>query len=325
MTKEERLKKIKETIVGIEKELGKGIVKNMSEDHYEIIPTGCLSLDIATGIGGMPLGRIVELVGEESTSKSTIALHVISEAQKAGYVCSYIDTEHAFDSEYAQNLGVNVDELQFAQPDYAEQGFELACKLAESGYINVIVFDSIAAAIPKAELDGTMEDSKMGLHARIIGRALRKLTGICSKNKVLLILINQYRVNIGVMYGDNRVPTGGNSLKFFASMRIQTSKSLIKEGDEVIANTVKAKFIKNKCAPPFKTAEFEVEFGEGIDKIKDIIKIASDLKIISKGGAGWFTYKDIKIQGADKLKQILKDNPELFEEIKEQVLKTIYV
>ena len=311
----------------ITKQYGQGSVMLLGESpsmDIDTISTGSLSLDIATGIGGYPLGRIVEIYGPESSGKTTLAIHAVAEAQKIGLKAAYIDAENAFDREYASALGVDVNKLYFSQPDCGEDCLDIATKLISSGKIGICVIDSVAALIPRAELEGAMGDARVGLQARLMSQALRKMVGIIKKSNCLCIFINQIREKIGVMFGNPETTTGGNALKFYASMRLEVRKSSqIKDGDEATANLTKVKIIKNKCAPPFRKAEFEIEYGKGINKFGEIIDMAIDLDIIHKSGS-WFSYQDTKIgQGKSAVIDILHDNPELLEEIEEQVKYTL--
>lgn len=311
----------------ISKQYGEGSVMLLGESpdmDIDVVPTGSLSLDIATGIGGYPLGRIVEIYGPESSGKTTLAIHAVAEAQKMGMKAAYIDAENAFDREYATNLGVDVNKLYFAQPDCGEDCLEIATKLISSGQIGICVIDSVAALVPKAELEGAMGDARIGLQARLMSQALRKMVGVIKKSNCLCIFINQTRDKIGVLFGNPETTTGGNALKFYASMRIEVRKSTaIKDGDEATANLTKVKIVKNKCAPPFRKAEFEIEFGKGINKFSEVIDKAIEFDIIHKSGS-WFSYQETKIgQGKTSVIDILHDNPELFEEIEEQVKNQI--
>ena len=319
----EKLKALKLTMDKIDKDFGKGSVMMMNEKgvhEIEVVSTGSIGLDAALGVGGVPRGRIVEIYGPESSGKTTIATHIIAEAQKKGGVCAIIDAEHAFDSVYAQKLGVDVDNLLISQPDYGEQGLEIADRLILSGALDVVVIDSVAALVPKGELEGEMGDSKMGLQARLMSQALRKLTATISKTNTICIFINQLREKIGVMFGNPETTTGGNALKFYASVRMDIRRmSQIKDGDEAIGNRVKVKIVKNKVAPPFRAAEFDIIFGEGISKAGEIIDMGADLGIIQKSGS-WYSYNSDKLgQGRDSVKQILLDNPELSAEIEGKI------
>jgi len=322
INKEERKKNLKLIMDKLNKEIGAGTVMTLKDSplDIEVISTGSIALNAALGVGGFPKGRIVEIYGQEMSGKTTLAIHAMAECQKLGGVCVLIDAEHSFDKKYAEALGVNTDELIVNQPDYGEQGLEVAEKLISSGTVDLVVVDSIAALVPKGELEGEMGESRMGGQARMLGQALRKLTGTVSKNNVLLIFINQLREKIGVIYGSPLVTSGGNAMRFYASIRLDVSKSLIKDGDEITGNKTKVKVIKNKVACPFKIAEFDINYGEGISKVGEIVDIGSDLGIIKKGGS-WYSYGDIKLgQGRDNVIKLLKDNPELEEELKEKIL-----
>lgn len=319
----EKLKALKLTIDKIDKDFGKGSVMMMNErgvHEIEVISTGSIGLDVALGIGGVPKGRVIEIYGPESSGKTTIATHIIAEAQKKGGICAIIDAEHAFDSVYAQKLGVDVDNLLISQPDYGEQGLEIADRLILSGALDVVVIDSVAALVPKGELEGEMGDSKMGLQARLMSQALRKLTATISKTNTICIFINQLREKIGVMFGNPETTTGGNALKFYASVRLDIRRmSQIKDGDEAIGNRVKVKVVKNKVAPPFKAAEFDIIFGEGISKTGEIIDMGVDMAIIQKSGS-WYSYNTDRLgQGRDAVKQLLLDNPEMANEIEAKI------
>ena len=318
-TNSEKFKALKLTMDKIDKDFGKGSVMMMNEksqDAPEVVSTGSIGLDSALGIGGLPRGRIVEIYGPESSGKTTIAIHVIAEAQKKGGMCAIIDAEHAFDSLYARKLGVDVDNLLISQPDYGEQALEIADRLILSGALDVVVIDSVAALVPKGELEGEMGDSKMGLQARLMSQALRKLTATINKTNTICVFINQLREKIGVMFGNPETTTGGNALKFYASVRLDIRRmSQIKDGDEAIGNRVKVKVVKNKVAPPFRSAEFDIVFGEGISKNGEIIDMGVELNIIQKSGS-WFSYNGDKLgQGRDTVKQLLVDNPELATEV----------
>jgi recombination protein RecA len=323
MSNAEKLKALKLTMDKIDKDFGKGSVMIMGEKtqaEQEVISTGSLGLDVALGIGGLPKGRIVEIYGPESSGKTTIATHVIAEAQKKGGMCAIIDAEHAFDSSYAQKLGVDIDNLLISQPDYGEQALEIADRLILSGALDVVVIDSVAALVPKSELEGEMGDSKMGLQARLMSQALRKLTATISKTNCCCIFINQLREKIGVMFGNPETTTGGNALKFYASVRLDIRRmAQIKDGDEAIGNRVKVKVVKNKVAPPFRNAEFDIIFGEGISKTGEIIDMGVELGIVQKSGS-WFSYDANKLgQGRDAVKQLLLDNPEMSAEIEGKI------
>ncbi|QOR76833.1 MAG: recombinase RecA [Thermoflavifilum sp.] len=319
----EKLKALRLTIDKIEKDFGKGAVMVMGEKadrQMEVISTGSLGLDLALGVGGFPRGRIIEIYGPEATGKTTIAIHAIAEAQKKGGICAIIDAEHAFDSSYAQRLGVDVDNLLISQPDYGEQALEIADRLILSGAVDVIVIDSVAALVPKGELEGEMGDSKMGLQARLMSQALRKLTATISKTNSCCIFINQLREKIGVMFGNPETTTGGNALKFYASVRLDIRRiNQIKDGEQTIGNRVKVKVVKNKVAPPFKQAEFDIIFGQGISKAGEIIDLATELNILQKSGS-WFSYEGNKLgQGRDAVRQLLQDNPELMAELEQKI------
>ncbi len=319
----EKLKALKLAMDKLDKDYGKGTVMKLGDTHIEpleAISTGSLGLDVALGIGGLPKGRVVEIYGPESSGKTTLATHVIAEAQRRGGIAAFIDAEHAFDKGYAQKLGVDVENLLISQPDNGEQALEIVDNLIRSGAIDVIVIDSVAALVPKAEIEGEMGDSKMGLHARLMSQAMRKLTGTISKTNCLCIFINQLREKIGVMFGNPETTTGGNALKFYASVRLDIRRlAQIKDGEEVIGNRVKVKVVKNKVAPPFRMVEFDIIYGEGISKAGEIIDMGVDMQIIQKAGS-WFSYEGSKLgQGRDAVKQLLRDNPEMAEEIEAKV------
>ena len=319
----DKLKVLSAVMDKIEKDFGKGSIMRMSSESVTdvpVIPTGSITLDMALGVGGYPKGRVIEIFGPESSGKTTLAIHAIAEAQKAGGIAAFIDAEHAFDSYYAQKLGVDVDNLLVSQPDNGEQALEIADSLIRSRAIDIIVIDSVAALTPKAEIEGDMGDSKMGLQARLMSQALRKLTASISKTKTVCIFINQLRDKIGVVYGNPETTTGGNALKFYASVRIDIRRtSVIKDGEEQLGTRTKVKVVKNKVAPPFKKAEFDIMFGEGISKMGEIIDLGVDFEIIKKSGS-WFSYGDKKIgQGRDSVKEALRSNPALMEEIELRV------
>ncbi|HSZ34967.1 MAG TPA: recombinase RecA [Puia sp.] len=323
MSNAEKLKALKLTIDKIDKDFGKGSVMMMNEkstEPMEVVSTGSIGLDVALGIGGLPRGRVIEIYGPESSGKTTIATHVIAEAQKKGGMCAFIDAEHAFDSNYARKLGVDVDNLLISQPDYGEQALEIADRLILSGALDVVVIDSVAALVPKGELEGEMGDSKMGLHARLMSQALRKLTATISKTNTICIFINQLREKIGVMFGNPETTTGGNALKFYASVRLDIRRmTQIKDGEEAIGNHVKVKVVKNKVAPPFRSAEFDIIFGEGISKMGEVIDMGVEFGIVQKSGS-WFSYGSDKLgQGRDAVRQLLHDNPELATEIEAKI------
>lgn len=319
----DKLKVLSAVMDKIEKDFGKGSIMRMSSDSVAdvaVIPTGSLTLDMALGVGGYPKGRVIEIFGPESSGKTTLAIHAIAEAQKAGGIAAFIDAEHAFDSYYARKLGVDIDNLLVSQPDNGEQALEIADSLIRSSAIDIIVIDSVAALTPKAEIEGEMGDSKMGLQARLMSQALRKLTASISKTKTVCIFINQLRDKIGVVYGNPETTTGGNALKFYASVRIDIRRtSVIKDGDEQLGTRTKVKVVKNKVAPPFKKAEFDIMFGEGISKLGEIIDLGVDYEVIRKSGS-WFSYGERKIgQGRDAVKEALKYDDALREEIELRV------
>ncbi|MBR5785623.1 MAG: recombinase RecA [Clostridia bacterium] len=320
---EEKRKALENAIATIDKQFGKGAVMKLGDNvsmNVDVISTGALGLDLALGVGGLPRGRIIEIYGPESSGKTTVALHVIAEAQKNGGDAAFIDAEHALDPVYAKALGVDIDNLIVSQPDTGEQALEIAEALVRSGAIDVIVIDSVAALVPKAEIDGEMGDSHVGLHARLMSQALRKLSGVINKSKTTAIFINQLREKVGVMYGNPEVTTGGRALKFYASVRLDIRKvEAIKSGTEVVGNRTRAKVVKNKVAPPFKEAEFDIIYGEGISKVGSIIDVAVMYNIINKSGA-WFSYEDQRIgQGRENVKIYLKEHPELMQEIDAKV------
>jgi len=310
----------------IERQFGKGAIMRLGTQPHlfdiPVISSGSLSLDIATGIGGMPRGRVIEIFGQESSGKTTLALHVIAEAQKQGGTAAFIDAEHALDVSYAKKLGVNTDELLVSQPDYGEQALEIAEILVRSGALDVIVIDSVAALVPKAELEGDMGDAHMGLQARLMSQALRKLTGIVSKSQTVLIFINQIRQKIGMFIGNPETTTGGNALKFYASMRLDIRRvGPVREGDQVIGNRTRVKVVKNKIAPPFKEAEFDIIYGEGISKEGDVLDLGVSYNIVEKSGA-WFSYKGQRLgQGRENAKRFLKEHPEITSEIEKAILE----
>ena len=318
-------KTLTEVINSINKDLGKGSIRTFNDSDIELdidfIPTGSINLDLALGIGGYPKGRIIEIYGQESSGKTTLTLHAIAEEQNKGGTAAFIDAEHSFDPTYAESLGVDLEKLIISQPDNGEQALEIADRLSRSGQVSLIIIDSVAALTPKAEIEGEMGDSKMGLHARLMSQALRKMNGSLYKNKCTIIFINQLRDKIGVMFGNPETTTGGNALKFYASVRLDIRKQSqpIKDGDEAIGSRVKVKVVKNKVAPPFKTAEFDIIYGEGISMVSELIDIAVQKEIIKKAGS-WYSYNETKLgQGKDAVKLILKDNPEIVEEIKKQI------
>ena len=315
----EKLKALQAAMDKIEKSFGKGSIMKMGDNHVqevEVIPTGSIALNAALGVGGYPKGRIIEIYGPESSGKTTLAIHAIAEAQKAGGIAAFIDAEHAFDRFYAAKLGVDIDNLWISQPDNGEQALEIAEQLIRSSAIDIIVIDSVAALTPKAEIEGDMGDNKVGLQARLMSQALRKLTSAISKTNTTCIFINQLREKIGVMFGNPETTTGGNALKFYASVRLDIRKGQpIKDGEDVIGNQTRVKVVKNKVAPPFRKAEFDIMFGEGISHSGEIIDLGADLGIIKKSGS-WYSYNDTKLgQGRDAAKQCIQDNPELAEEL----------
>ena len=326
-TPNEKLKALQAAMAKIEKDFGKGSIMKLGDEkveEVEVIPTGSLSLNAALGVGGYPKGRIIEIYGPESSGKTTLAIHAIAECQKTGGIAAFIDAEHAFDRFYAQKLGVNVDELLISQPDNGEQALEIADQLIRSSAIDIIVIDSVAALTPKSEIEGDMGDNKVGLQARLMSQALRKLTATISKTKTTCIFINQLREKIGVMFGNPETTTGGNALKFYSSVRIDIRRvSTIKDGDESVGNQVRVKVVKNKVAPPFRKCEFEITFGEGISRIGEICDLAVEYDIIHKSGS-WFSYEGQKLaQGRENLKKVLADNPELQDEIANQIAQKL--
>jgi len=327
MSNTEKLKALKLTMDKIDKDFGKGSVMMMNEKpitEQGVISTGSIGLDVALGIGGLPKGRVIEIYGPESSGKTTLATHIIAEAQKKGGICAFIDAEHAFDSAYAQKLGVDIDNLLISQPDYGEQALEIADRLILSGALDVVVIDSVAALVPKSELEGEMGDSKMGLHARLMSQALRKLTATISKTNSCCIFINQLREKIGVMFGNPETTTGGNALKFYASVRLDIRRmTQIKDGDEIVGNHIKVKVVKNKVAPPFRQAEFDIIYGEGLSKVGEIIDMGVELGIVQKSGS-WFSYNSDKLgQGRESVKQLLIDNPGMANEIEGKIREKI--
>ena len=324
---QEKMKALQAAMSKIEKDFGKGSIMKMGDEkieNVEVIPTGSIALNAALGVGGYPKGRIIEIYGPESSGKTTLAIHAIAEAQKAGGIAAFIDAEHAFDRFYAEKLGVDVDNLYISQPDNGEQALEIADQLIRSSAIDILVVDSVAALTPKAELEGDMGDNKVGLQARLMSQALRKLTATINKTNTTCIFINQLREKIGVMFGNPETTTGGNALKFYASVRLDIRKvTNVKDGDNIIGNQVRVKVVKNKVAPPFRKAEFEIMFGEGISKVGEILDLGVEFEIIKKSGS-WFSYGDQKLaQGRDATKELLKDNPELCEELEAKIMQVI--
>ena len=325
--KESKLKALQLTLDKLDKTYGKGTVMKMGDkavEEVETISSGSLGLDLALGVNGYPRGRVIEIYGPESSGKTTLTLHAIAEAQKAGGIAAFIDAEHAFDRNYAEKLGVDIENLIISQPDNGEQALEIAENLIRSGAIDIVVIDSVAALTPKSEIEGEMGDSKMGLHARLMSQALRKLTGTISKTNCTVFFINQLREKIGVMFGNPETTTGGNALKFYASVRLDIRRSSqIKDGDNVIGNRTKVKVVKNKVAPPFKVAEFDIMYGEGVSKTGEILDLAVEFEIVKKAGS-WFSYGETKLgQGRDAVKSLIKDNPELADELELKIKEKI--
>ena len=324
---QEKMKALQAALSKIEKDFGKGSIMKLGEEKIEnvdVIPTGSIGLNAALGVGGYPRGRIIEIYGPESSGKTTLAIHAIAEAQKAGGVAAFIDAEHAFDRFYAEKLGVDINNLYISQPDNGEQALEIADQLIRSSAIDILVVDSVAALTPKKEIEGDMGDSAVGLQARLMSQALRKLTSTIAKTNTTCIFINQLREKIGVMFGNPETTTGGNALKFYASVRVDVRKSTpVKDGDNILGNLTKVKVVKNKVAPPFRKCEFEIIFGEGISKVGEIVDLATEYEIIKKSGS-WFAYGDSKLgQGRDAVKQMLKDNPELCEELEAKIMEKL--
>jgi recombination protein RecA len=322
-----KLKALELTLGKLEKSYGKGVVMKLGDrvvEDIEAIPTGSIGLDLALGIGGYPRGRVIEIYGPESSGKTTLTIHAIAEVQKQGGIAAFIDAEHAFDAAYAKNLGVDVDNLYISQPDNGEQALEIADHLISSGAVDLVVIDSVAALTPKSEIEGEMGDSKMGLHARLMSQALRKLTATISKTKCTVIFINQIRMKIGVMFGNPETTTGGNALKFYSSIRLDIRRiGAIKNGEDIVGNRTRVKVVKNKVAPPFRKVEFDIMFGEGISRSGEVLDKAVDLEIVKKAGS-WFSYSDTKLgQGRDAVKQMIADNPELSEEIETKIKESL--
>ena len=324
MVKEDKLKALDGALAQIEKQFGKGSIMKLGDStanmNVETVPTGALSLDIALGLGGVPKGRIIEVYGPESSGKTTVALHMVAEVQKRGGIAGFIDAEHALDPAYAKNIGVDIDNLYISQPDNGEQALEITETMVRSGAVDIIIVDSVAALVPRAEIEGEMGDSHMGLQARLMSQALRKLTGITNKSNCTVIFINQLREKIGVTFGNPETTTGGRALKFYSSVRIDIRKSdVLKQGTELVGNRVKVKIAKNKVAPPFKTAEFDIVYGQGISKEGDILDLAADVDIVNKSGA-WYAYEETRIgQGRENAKIFLKEHPEMCKEIENKV------
>jgi len=323
----EKLKALEVTLGKIEKDFGKGTIMKLGDhaiENIQVISTGSIGLDAALGIGGFPRGRVIEIYGPEASGKTTLAIHAVAEAQKNGGIAAIIDAEHTFDRHYAEKLGVDVENLLISQPDNGEQALEITDNLIRSGALDIIVIDSVAALTPKAEIEGEMGDSKMGLQARLMSQALRKLTANISKTNTSCVFINQLRDKIGVMFGNPETTTGGNALKFYASVRVDIRKTnQIKEGEEIIGNRTRVKIVKNKLAPPFKKADFDILYGEGISQLGEIVDLGVDFEIIKKSGS-WFSYGDTKLgQGRDAVKQIIRDNPELFDELKAKISEAL--
>ncbi|HZL76945.1 MAG TPA: recombinase RecA [Bacteroidales bacterium] len=323
----DKLKALEVTLGKIEKDYGKGTIMRLGDnaiENIQVISTGSIGLDAALGIGGLPRGRVIEIYGPEASGKTTLAIHAIAEAQKNGGIAAIIDAEHTFDRSYAEKLGVDVENLLISQPDNGEQALEITDNLIRSGALDIVVIDSVAALTPKAEIEGEMGDSKMGLQARLMSQALRKLTANISKTNTSCVFINQLREKIGIMFGNPETTTGGNALKFYASVRLDIRRtSQLKDGEEAIGNRTRVKIVKNKLAPPFKKADFDILFGEGISQLGEIVDLGTDFNIIKKSGS-WFSYGDTKLgQGRDAVKQILKDNPELYDELKAKVQEAL--
>ncbi len=320
----DKVKALEHTLRQIEKDHGKGSIMKMGEIfskmNVDVIPSGALSLDVALGVGGIPRGRVIEIYGPESSGKTTVALHIIAEAQKTGGIAAFIDAEHALDPAYARKLGVDIDNLLISQPDYGEQALEIADALVRSGAIDVIVIDSVAALVPKAEIEGEMGDSHVGLHARLMSQALRKLTGIIAKSRTSAIFINQIREKVGIMFGNPETTTGGRALKFYASVRLEVRKSeAIKQGNDVVGSRTRVKVVKNKVAPPFKQADFDIMYGEGISRVGCLVDMGTDLEIITKSGA-WYSYGEHRLgQGRENVKEFLKENPAIADEIEAKI------
>ena len=325
---DDKRKALDAAIAQIEKQYGKGSVMKLGDSNanmnIDVIPTGSLSLDIALGLGGVPRGRIIEVFGPESSGKTTVALHIVAEIQKRGGIAGFIDAEHALDPTYAKNIGVDIDNLYISQPDCGEQALEITETMVRSGAVDVVIVDSVAALVPKAEIDGEMGDSHMGLHARLMSQALRKLTAVVSKTNCVVIFINQLREKVGVVFGNPEVTTGGRALKFYASVRLDVRRiDTLRQGGEIVGNRTRVKIVKNKVAPPFRKAEFDIMFGQGISRSGEIIDLGSELNIIKKSGS-WYSYNDTKLgQGRDAAKQCVEDNPELADELSELIFEAL--
>ena len=322
--KENKLKALESALTQIEKQYGKGSIMKLGDTgvkmNIETVPTGSLSLDLALGVGGVPRGRVIEVYGPESSGKTTIALHMVAEVQKQGGIAGFIDAEHALDPVYAKNIGVDIDNLYISQPDNGEQALEITETMVRSGAVDILIVDSVAALVPKAEIEGDMGDSHVGLHARLMSQALRKLTGIISKSNCIVIFINQLREKVGVMFGNPETTTGGRALKFYSSIRLDVRRiETLKQGGEMIGNRTRIKVVKNKVAPPFKEAEFDIMFGQGISREGDVLDLAANEGVIVKSGS-WYAYNDVKIgQGRENAKHYLKENPDIFKEVEEKV------
>lgn len=324
MAKDDKIRALESALAQIEKQYGKGSIMKLGDTNanmnIETVPTGSISLDIALGLGGVPKGRIIEIYGPESSGKTTVALHMVAEVQKRGGIAGFIDAEHALDPVYAKNIGVDIDNLYISQPDNGEQALEITETMVRSGAVDIVIIDSVAALVPKAEIDGEMGDSHVGLQARLMSQALRKLTAVISKSNCIVVFINQLREKVGVMFGNPETTTGGRALKFYASIRLDVRRiESLKQGGDVVGNRTRIKIVKNKIAPPFKEAEFDIMFGKGISKEGDVLDLAAECSIVNKSGA-WYAYNDSKIgQGRENAKQFLSDNPEIFAEIEEKV------
>lgn len=330
MEREEKMKALESALVNIEKAFGKGAVMKLGDSsanlNLEAVPTGCLSLDVALGLGGVPKGRIIEIYGPESSGKTTVALHMVAEVQKRGGIAGFIDAEHALDPVYAKNIGVDIDNLYISQPDNGEQALEITETMVRSGAVDIVIVDSVAALVPKAEIDGDMGDSHVGLQARLMSQALRKLTAAISRSNCIVIFINQLREKVGVMFGNPETTTGGRALKFYSSIRLDVRRiETLKQGGEMIGNRVRVKVVKNKVAPPFKEAEFDIMFGKGISRTGDVLDLAVKQDIIQKSGA-WFAYNDKKIgQGRENAKMFLGEHPDIMDEVEKKVRESLHI